>query len=245
MFHRVSVTGTLISLGRAKKLLTLKLRLARFGSHTETRVDTMRTKTLLLTAALSAAGVVGSAAADVFSANIVGYVTKDLSAGFNLIANPLNSSNTVADLFADLGFGSIVYKYNGTGFDSSSRTPAGWSDPDMTIAPGEGVFVSVGAATSVTFVGEVMTGDLSNGWASGGFKIVSSQVPQEGLLEADLGYTAGFGDIVYKFVDGAYQSHNRTPAGWGNGEPTIGVGEAFWLTTTGAGSWDRTFTVDN
>ena len=47
----------------------------------------MRTKTLLLTAALAAAGVVSSMA-QVYSVNSVGYVNLTLPNGFSMIANP-------------------------------------------------------------------------------------------------------------------------------------------------------------
>jgi hypothetical protein len=49
----------------------------------------------------------------------------------------------------------------------------------MTVVPGEGVFVKNPTQTNIviTFVGEVMTGALSNN-ITAGFQILSSQVPQ-------------------------------------------------------------------
>ena len=55
----------------------------------------MRTKTLLLSAAVLAAGLAASTAQSVFSVNAVGYVNKTLAPGYNLIANPLNGTNNL------------------------------------------------------------------------------------------------------------------------------------------------------
>jgi hypothetical protein len=76
----------------------------------------MRTKTLLLTAALSAAGVATSMAQGaVYSVNAVGYVNTPLVAGFNLVSNPLNNTaangNTIESLFAGVPDGTQVYKF--------------------------------------------------------------------------------------------------------------------------------------
>jgi hypothetical protein len=197
-----------------------------------------------LTAALSAAGVAGSAAADVFSANIVGYVTKDLVAGFNLIANPLDSGNTVASVFADAPVGTVVFKYNGTGFDSALNDEFdGWLG-DISIEPGEGVFVNSPAATTVTFVGEVRTGDLSTPLGAG-FTIASSQVPQAGGIETDLGYTPAVNDTIFVFNGTSYDAFLFDEFdGWLPSEPSLEVAQSVWISKGAAGSWDRTFTVD-
>ena len=57
----------------------------------------MRTKTLLLTAALSAAGIATSMA-QVYSANAVGYVNKLIPTGFSMIANPVFGRKLLARL---------------------------------------------------------------------------------------------------------------------------------------------------
>ena len=206
----------------------------------------MRTKTLLLTAAISAAGIAGSAAQEVFSANIVGYVTKDLVAGFNLIANPLESGNTVASLFPDALPNTVVFKYNGVGFDSAINDEFdGWLGGDMSVAPGEGVFVNSPGATSVTFVGEVLTGDLSTALPAG-FSIASSQVPQAGGIETALGFAPGANDVIFVFNGVGYDSFLFDEFdGWLPSEPALEVAQSVWISKAADGSWDRTFTVDN
>ena len=86
----------------------------------------MRTKTLLLTAVLSAAGLASSLAQGaVYSVNAVGYVNLTVPAGLSLIANPLDATdNTIANVLK-VPAGTQIYKFNGTGFTSMMTLTAG------------------------------------------------------------------------------------------------------------------------
>src|SRR6267143_1772496 len=101
----------------------------------------MRTKTLLLTAVLSAAGVASSLAQAVYSVNVVGYVNYPAKAPFSMIANPLNNTagNTLNNILPSVPVGTTIYTWNGTAFVSSVFFGT-WS-PDLTLAPGEGAFI--------------------------------------------------------------------------------------------------------
>ena len=214
----------------------------------------MRTKTLLLTAAISAAGIATSLA-QVFSVNVVGYVTKAVPANkFVMLANPLNAAtNTINALFKGVPAGFQVYKFDSA---KSAYTIATFDDLDnafappaagnATVVPGEGVFVKSATATSVTFVGEVMQGTLTTQLPKG-LSIVASQVPQAGTPKA-LGLATGqqAGDQIYQWNadTGSYKSstfddldNDFLPA------LTIDVGEAFFISKRAAGTWTRTFTV--
>jgi len=210
----------------------------------------MRTKTLLLTAALGAAGVATSLAQSVFSVNAVGYVNVDVPKGFSMIANPLDAgagNNTVAKLLAGVPDGTTVYQYDTkTGFAGNTLDLGEWSNPNAVLAPGGGAFIKSPSATKVTFVGEVMQGNLANPIAAG-FSIMSSQVPQSGKLDADLKFPANDGDTVYQFdnAKNGYVSHTLDFGEWSNGVPTPKVGEAFFVKAVKAGSWTRTFSVNN
>lgn len=211
----------------------------------------MRTKTLLLTAAIGAAGVATSMA-QVFSVNAVGYVTKTVPAGkFALISNPLNAAdNTIDKLFAGLPAGTQIYKYDGTKyvpgvFDDFDNTygPLG----KQTLVPGEGIFVKNNSAAdiNITFVGEVPQGDLKNPLPKG-LSIRSSQVPQAGNSN-QLGLKGGPGDQVFKFnvatqgyQPGAFDDFDNK---WPD-TLTVDVGEAFFISKANAGSWDRSFNVN-
>jgi len=120
----------------------------------------MRTKTLLLTATLGAAGIASSfAQTPVYSQNVVGYVNVQAPAGFSLIANPLDNKtgNNLNTILPGVPVGTTVYKYDGaTGFTSSVNFGT-WT-PDLILAPGEGAFIQLAAPATLTFVGEVTLG---------------------------------------------------------------------------------------
>jgi hypothetical protein len=223
----------------------------------------MRTKTLLLTAALSAAGVATSMAQTVYSVNAVGYVNVTVKPGFQMIANPLDAAdNTVEALLTGIPDGTIVYKYDaGTDlFDINQYIDLGggsgiWSITGMTLNPGEGAFIfnPTQADVQLTFVGEVVQGDISQA-VPDGLSIQSSQVPQTGLLSTDLGFPVADGDIVYQFDENAqlYDINSAVDIGGGtifwtsaNGEPVLDVGEAVFVAKAASATWTRSFSVNN
>jgi hypothetical protein len=125
----------------------------------------------------------------------------------------------------------------------------GW-DPltvaQKTVTPGEGVFVRVSGPTTVTFVGEVPQGTLNNPLPVG-LSIKSSMVPQEGTA-AELGLVGGDGDQLYQWNSAtqayATSTFDEILGGW---DPALGklkVGEAFFLRKNAAGTWTRTFSVN-
>ena len=206
----------------------------------------MRTKTLLLSAAVGAAGLL-AANAQVYSVNSVGYVNLTMPVGFSLIANQLNSpNNSVVALMPNVPDGTTIYKWNGTGY-VSNLYDAGWGNAAMTLNPGEGAFIRVvGSPLAVTFVGEVAQGAASNQTIPAGFSIRSSTVPQSAGLET-LGFPATDGDTVYRFnnTTGQYVS-SLYDAGWSvPGGPVVNVGEAFFVNNVGAAAtWNRNFNVN-
>jgi len=205
----------------------------------------MRTKTLLLTAVLGVA-TAATSMGQVFSQNIVGYVNVVLRPGFNLIANPLNGTNNgLNTIIPNPGVGSFVYKFtNPGGFSQIAENggPGLW-DVNLTLAPGEGAFISVPALTTNTFVGEVLTGTRTNDIPTG-FSIRSSIVPQSGALDTVLGFPAAAGDFIYRFANpGGYSVFESGGGGlWDPTAPVPAVGESFWINNPGAAkSWVRTF----
>ena len=72
-------------------------------------------KTLLIAAAALVAGIVSSQA-QVYSANIVGYVNQVMTNGvLQLVCNPLdNGTNTANDVFANLPNTSSIQLWNGS-----------------------------------------------------------------------------------------------------------------------------------
>jgi len=211
----------------------------------------MRTKTLLLAALLSAAGVATSMGQSVFSVNAVGYVNVVLQPGFSIINNPLDTgSNTVANILGTPPEGTTVYRFAGGSFTINSFTFGSWSTPGDIINPGEGFFIfnpqsgATGSFTN-TFVGTVMQGSLSTPIPAG-FSIKGSQVPQAGQLDTILGYPAAEGDIIYQFnpTNQQYGSSAFGFGAWSPAPPVVNVAEGFWVSKTAPTNWTRTFSVN-
>jgi hypothetical protein len=154
----------------------------------------MRTKTLLLSAALGALSS-ASLMAQVYSLNAVGYINVTCNPGFSMIANQLNTTNNFmsplldAQLAANPSFiNCAIYKWTGSSFISWIITQKavnnysngvagaipeaaqnGISATNTTLNPGEAIFFQNVNATNVTltFVGTVLTGETTNTPANG------------------------------------------------------------------------------
>lgn len=209
-----------------------------------------------MVAAVAAAGIVSSNA-QVYSVNAVGYVNKKIPAnGFALVSNPLNAAtNTIAALFGGqvpnstqiFVYDTSTKKFTYTSYDIDF----GW-DPqavaDLQLLPGSGVFVKNNSATeaTVTFVGEVPQGTLNTALIAG-LQIVSSKVPQAGTVE-QLGYVGEGGDQIYQWNLTAQKydffQYDADFQSWDPALKILDVGDAFFLSKTKAGSWNRTFSVN-
>ncbi len=193
------------------------------------------------------------ASAQVYSANIVGYVNYTQTAGsLNIVANPLNNGNNdVSTVFANAASfpGLTVYKRNaaGTGYDQATfdQDLSAWTGP-LAIAPGEGFWLSAPAGTqfTTTFVGEVVQN--STNAIPSGLSIKGSIFPQGGKLQTDLGFPGAVGDSVYvwKTTGGGYITSNFDAdlGGWDN-EPVVTVAQGFWVFNAGAAkNWVKNYT---
>jgi len=209
---------------------------------------------------MTAAFTVASQAQTVYSVNAVGYVNVTVPAnGFAILSNPLNQpTNSLSAVFPDFPSTANIFLWRGTAFSSGIRkVGANWlpvGSATNLVNPGEGFFVQNTAATplTLTFVGEVPQGDLSVQYPAG-FSLLGSQVPQTGKVETDLKLPAKSNDKVYAFTNNAYlPTATKVGANWvaagapaGQAEPVIGVGHGFWLQSTAAGNWTRTFSVNS
>jgi hypothetical protein len=214
----------------------------------------MRTKTLLVTAALCAAGAATSMA-QVYSVNMVGYINQSIPAGFSMIANHLNNSpdNRITTLFPTPAEGTRIYKFNPAtgGFSFMQVVDGAWegSDLTLTLGPGEGTYIFAPTAFTHTFVGEVALTSSVN--VPAGFSMVSSALPQslalDGAPPAGLGFPIAEGDRTYQFnpATGGFIFNQFVDGAWDDGTPPVpGIGESFYMFNAGAAkAWTRTFSV--
>ncbi|HXT12954.1 MAG TPA: hypothetical protein VN873_15440 [Candidatus Angelobacter sp.] len=177
----------------------------------------MRTKTLLLSAAAIVAGILSSQAqSNVFSANVVGYVSVVFPGNgqYQLCANPFDdgNGNYVTNVLGNsLPKQSQVLVWNGTGYNIITRggTPAAWPvGTTQQIPPGVGFFVKNGFAGSPpitnVFVGSIVVpngGSVTN-QIPVGYTLLGSPIPYAGNV-AIAGQSGGdtnldFGDAVGK-----------------------------------------------
>jgi hypothetical protein len=225
----------------------------------------MRTKALLLTAALGLASVATSMAQAVYSVNVVGYINLTMKPGFNLVANQLNASpnNRLNSVLPAAALESQVLKFANNNYSSDISDGAEWLDANTgdpsttTVGPGEGFFFFNPGATDVpvTLVGEVKTGSSTVTLAPG-FTLASSVVPQELSLNAANG-VADVLEAQYLTFNAGIQNYDgaliNDGSGWldaNTGDPADArpvVGQGFFYFNPGATalSWTRSFNPNN
>ena len=210
----------------------------------------MRTKALLGLAVL-AAGAITASAQTVYSVNVVGYYNIPIVANqLKMIANQLNTANnTIGSLLPAGPAGAQLYKYSGgyTTYTFDDLDMVWTPDGNATLNPGEGAFFRSPTATTITFVGEVLQGKMTNNVPAGVQVLRSSMVPQAGGVTSVLGFPGEGGDQLYKYA-GGYTTYTFDDLDmvWTPSEPNIAVGEAFFVkkapTSTNT-KWIRDFTV--
>jgi hypothetical protein len=203
-----------------------------------------------------AAGVV-AIQAQVYSANIVGYVNVTCPAGsvatpsFVVIGNPLDASpdNSVGTVFGSSAPADIsVLLWNGAGFDENISYGGGvWDDDTVDLSPGKGFFLKnpTTSAVTVTFVGEVNTGTMTN-TMNQYFNLVSSMVPQAGNLQDDLGLVAVADDSLLMWNGLGYDENMYYGGGVWDGDPIVTVAQGFFYKENPVApvhtvQWIRTF----
>lgn len=206
----------------------------------------------LLCAAICAAGLVSAVAQNVYSLNVVGYHNVTIPANtLVMMANQLNTTNnTIASLLPGGPPGATLYKYSGgyTAYVFDDLDNVWTPDGNATLNPGEGAFFRSPTATTLTFVGEVMQGSLTNTTPINVQVMRSSMVPQAGGITSVLGLPGEGGDTVYKYA-GGYTAYvfDDLDLIWTPNEPAMAVGEAFFLkkaSTSTQSLWVRNFTVN-
>jgi hypothetical protein len=148
---------------------------------------------MLLSALLGSLGSVSLMAqsTNVYSLNAVGYINVTIPSEFSIISCPLMASpdNTLNTLFSNAtgtykGFKFYPWDTATGGYGASDTASATkWlGGGTETLNPGQAGFIfNPGAALTVTFVGQVPSGALTNPLYPG-FNLVSSILPTDGTL---------------------------------------------------------------
>jgi hypothetical protein len=230
----------------------------------------MRTKTMLLSALLGALGSVSvMAQTNVYSLNAVGYINVTLNPGYNIVSCPLICSpdNTINTLLGPDTNGQYkkwqIYGWNPTAspqaFIPESGGPSGWANGGtQTINPGQAVWIEnqSNITTTVTFVGTVPTGSLTNAIYPG-YNLISSIVPASGDLLTNsimnLTNQPTKKDQVYTYnpvpSPGAFTGYSAggNPAAWTSDPQLPSVGGGFWYESQSAATnyWVENYSVSN
>lgn len=209
----------------------------------------MRTKTLLLTAALCAAGV-ASSMAQVYSVNVVGYSTTVSANTFALLANPLDKfgNNSLTNVLnPNPAGGSGIQFWNGVGFTAYNFQAGHWRfqttniEDNVAIPPGTGFFLKPSANYTNIFTGQVAVnpGNSGTNVVPATLYILGSLIPYADAVTntATVNMHAIGGWQIQKWNQAGqtFQSFNFQAGQWKTGSPasnsvpSIGIGEGFFI----------------
>ncbi|MDP6794769.1 MAG: Ig-like domain-containing protein, partial [Verrucomicrobiota bacterium] len=178
-----------------------------------------------------------------YAVRAIGYVTLTLPSGKSLIANPLaNGGNRVSDLLPSVPDGSTLAKFNrATGKWETSTFTDAWSQPGMTLAPGEGaVLDNKGDAFDVLLAGFTPWKKTSQSLPAGD-SVVSPALAKGGLLSSRLGLPPAEG-LVVKLLNNAtgnYDAYTVSNGVWLPSEPSVALGQAFIVTAPSTLNWSH------
>jgi len=199
------------------------------------------------------------AGAQVVDINGVGYMNMTAPPGFTLLSDPLFvAGNTIATAFFKVtpaipnGFRVSIFQggiFQSITFNSETAQFEPAEIANQPFFPGQGAFVfnPSSAPLTITFVGEILQGTLTNKLPAG-LSLVASIVPQTGTLK-ELGFPGQPGDHVYlwnstlqryetSFFDDMVNDWLPAP------RPLTG-GEAFFTRKRAAVDWVRTFDINH
>jgi len=210
----------------------------------------MSTKTLFC--AVSLAGMATSAVgqSNLYSANVVGFYNIPVAANQKvMLGNQLHTPNdTLGGVIPNPPPLSQFFKFN-AGFTSYQFDDVDlvWTpNPNVSLAPGEGGFFMSPVKTTLTFIGEVLQGSLTNTLPRLSKVIRTSIVPQAGRVSADLKLPGDPNDQMFTYPSQAYTAFQFDDIDliWVPFDPSNAVGQSFFYIKVGnTTNWIRNFTV--
>jgi len=250
--------------------LTIESKFAKLILHTvleqQHTLQNMR-KTLLIAAAALAASIISSEA-QVYSQNIVGYVNVPCPAGvFTPVGSPLLNAdgvNSASNVLSTIPDDSYLYIWNGSSYNIVISFGGQYYDqtgsfivptPDLPV--GNGFYIQSSSTYTNTFVGTVLVTNTAVGSITtnsvnlpAAFAFVNPQLPIGGGLISSLQMGAIPDDsYVYIYNGTSYNIAISFGGIWYDQtgsftvpEPTVTVGQAFFVQSSAAWTWTETYT---
>jgi hypothetical protein len=158
----------------------------------------------------------------------------------NLIGFQLKPTDlSVAALFPEMPEGTEIHEIIYGEYTTNAYHDGQWEQPDEQLSIGEGAFLINPSAQdkTVTFVGEIAQGDLTNSIPAG-LSIRCSVIPREGKVTAVLGLTLSPFDNIYVSTNNTLKVFTYLPGGnWHPFEPSLRVAESFIINASAPTNW--------
>ena len=137
--------------------------------------------------------------------------TISIPTGIHPIANLLDiGGNTLQEVLPGVPDGTVVEKWNCTGYTTNTMVAGVWTPAGATLKPGEGAFIvnNSGASFNVTFTGTppvpVLPPPLPCG--CGQLNFLACQTNEIGTFENIMGFSPPDGAVVYIYSGGGSAS---------------------------------------
>jgi hypothetical protein len=178
-----------------------------------------------------------------------------------MIGDPLvNGAPMISSILSNVPSGTTLQLWATTNWASASTFSSGAWDTDALLIPGQGALIYLPTNTTLTFIGEVIQGIISNGIPQR-YSVMSSAIPQAGsvtmlrltgLTNGDtLQRLEGTNYVTYTYSSGSSSPPAPPPAlpappsvgSWSPCTPILGLCEAVLIDAGEATSWTRTFNI--
>lgn len=167
---------------------------------------------------------VGSVRSD----NAVGFLRRTISTGASVcVGYPFFAEdNRVPAALSNAPIGFIVEKFDERiqDYRYNTNTPTGWTDPQMTLRPGEGAFVLTPTNYQWNAFGEIVPNCVNTILSTN--TLVSSPFPIAGQVDTDLQLPMARQEQILKWGGTTWNTSLYGAGGWSS-TPTMGVGEGF------------------
>jgi hypothetical protein len=170
-----------------------------------------------------------------------GFITINLPAGNSMIADPLfNGVSQLSSILPSVPNGTTVSLWGRTNWGDTATFTSGSWNYDLNLVPGSGALINLSTNTSITFVGEVLQGNLNNNIPVG-YSVLSSIVPIAGSV-TQLGFTClSNGDTLTRLEGTSYVTYTNIGSSWSPSVPSLNLCEAALVFATNSTSWSNSY----